>query len=60
MIVDNSGGANGAIAAVAVKRAEPDGYTLLMQYSGYHVITPNVVKQPRSGRPRTCRPWPTC
>jgi len=46
VIVDNRGGASGAIAAVAVKRAEPDGYTLLMQYSGYHVITPNVNKQP--------------
>ncbi|SFL87020.1 tripartite tricarboxylate transporter substrate binding protein [Variovorax sp. OV329] len=45
IVVDNKGGANGAIAAVAVKRAEPDGYTLLMQYSGYHVITPLVSKQ---------------
>lgn len=45
IVVDNRGGANGVIGAVAVKRAEPDGYTLLMQYSGYHVITPNVSKQ---------------
>ncbi|HEX6361584.1 MAG TPA: tripartite tricarboxylate transporter substrate binding protein [Albitalea sp.] len=46
IVVDNRGGASGAIAAVAVKRAEPDGHTLLMQYSGYHVITPAVAKQP--------------
>ena len=45
VVVDNRGGANGGIAAVAAKRAEPDGYTLLMQYSGYHVITPLVSKQ---------------
>lgn len=45
VVVDNRGGASGGIAAVAVKRAQPDGYTLLMQYSGYHVITPNVSKQ---------------
>jgi len=45
VIVDNRGGASGGIAAVAVKRAEPDGHTLLMQYSGYHVITPAVSKQ---------------
>ncbi|MES2184355.1 MAG: tripartite tricarboxylate transporter substrate binding protein [Pseudomonadota bacterium] len=45
LVVDNRGGANGGIAAVAVKQAKPDGYTLLMQYSGYHVITPLVSKQ---------------
>jgi tripartite-type tricarboxylate transporter receptor subunit TctC len=45
VIVDNRAGASGVVAAVAVKRAEPDGYTLLMQYSGYHVISPSVNKQ---------------
>lgn len=45
VVVDNRAGASGALAAVAVKRAAPDGHTLLMQYSGYHVITPVVSKQ---------------
>ncbi len=46
IVVDNRGGANGVIAAVAVKRADPDGHTLMMQYSGYHVISPSVSRQP--------------
>lgn len=45
VVVDNKGGGNGNIAAAAVKRAEPDGYTLLMQYSGYHVISPLLTTQ---------------
>lgn len=45
VVVDNKGGGNGNIAAAIVKRAEPDGYTLLMQYSGYHVISPLLTKQ---------------
>lgn len=44
VIVDNKAGANGAIAAGAVKKSKADGYTLLVQYSGYHVITPLVSK----------------
>lgn len=46
IVVENKAGASGAIAAAAVKKSEPDGYTLLVQYSGYHVITPLVSKGP--------------
>jgi len=45
VIVDNKPGANGSIATSFVARAKPDGHILLMQYSGYHVITPHLIKQ---------------
>lgn len=44
VVVENRPGASGGIAAQAVARAKPDGYTLLLQYSGYQVITPSVMK----------------
>ena len=56
VVVDNRGGASGALAAVAVKRAEPDGYTLLMQYSGYHVITPHVSRSPAQWEAKDLQP----
>jgi len=44
VVVENRPGGSGGIAAQAVARAKPDGYTLLLQYSGYQVITPSVMR----------------
>lgn len=44
IVVENKGGGNGNIAAAQIKRAEADGYNLLMQYSGFHVISPHLGK----------------
>lgn len=40
VVVDNKAGAAGNLGTEAVARAKPDGHTLLMQYSGYHVGNP--------------------
>ena len=47
VVVDNRSGGNGNIAGQAVARANGDGLTLLVQYSGYQCITPLV--QPVGG-----------
>lgn len=44
VVVENKPGAAGGIAASQVLRAKPDGYTLLLQYSGFQVITPSIDK----------------
>ena len=50
VVVDNRGGGSGNIAYQAVARAKPDGYTLLISYSAYHVgnpaLTPNLPWDP--------------
>ena len=43
-IVDNKPGATGTIGAGVVKRAAPDGYTLLVSSLGAFVVTPHLIK----------------
>jgi tripartite-type tricarboxylate transporter receptor subunit TctC len=45
VVVENKPGASGNIGNQFVARARPDGYTLLVSYSGYHVGNPHLFKQ---------------
>jgi tripartite-type tricarboxylate transporter receptor subunit TctC len=42
VVVENKDGGSGNIAYQAVSRAQPDGHTLLVSYSAYHVGNPNL------------------
>jgi tripartite-type tricarboxylate transporter receptor subunit TctC len=42
VVIDNRGGASGNVAYGHVARSAPDGYTLLVSYSAYHVGNPSL------------------
>jgi len=45
LVMENRGGASGAIGAEVVARAAPDGYTLMVQSMSNQLILPATVKQ---------------
>ncbi|OZI31009.1 LacI family transcriptional regulator [Bordetella genomosp. 10] len=45
VVIDNKPGANGSIGAVELKRAAPDGYTMLIGSIGTFAINPSVYKK---------------
>lgn len=45
VVIDNKPGAAGNIGGQIVARAKPDGYTLLLAYSGYQVGNPHLFKK---------------
>lgn len=44
VVVDNKPGAGGTLGAATVKRAAPDGYTVLVSSLGPYVIGPHLIK----------------
>src|ERR1700719_5319874 len=44
VIIENKGGADGAIGSAGVARAVPDGYTIILSTTSTHVINPLLVK----------------
>ncbi len=46
VIVQNKAGANAVVAMQSMLGAKPDGYTLYMAFSGFHVVSPNLTKLP--------------
>jgi tripartite-type tricarboxylate transporter receptor subunit TctC len=44
VVIENKGGADGAIGTAAVTRAAPDGYTIILSTTSTHVINPLLYK----------------
>jgi tripartite-type tricarboxylate transporter receptor subunit TctC len=44
IIIENKGGADGAIGSATVARATPDGYTIILSTTSTHVINPLLYK----------------
>src|SRR5579863_6046300 len=44
IIVDNRGGAGGTVGAKTVAKSEPDGYTLMVGYTGTLAIAPSLYR----------------
>jgi tripartite-type tricarboxylate transporter receptor subunit TctC len=46
VVVMNKPGANAVVAMQQMLSAKPDGYTLYMAFSGFHVVSPNLTRLP--------------
>ena len=56
IVVDNRGGAGGTVATRAVAKTSPDGYTILLGYTGTLAIGPTLYGNAATIRVPTLRP----
>ena len=46
LVIDNRGGAGGAIGTDIVAKAQPDGHTIVLASNGTHAIVPHLYRKP--------------